>query len=180
MHKDIQEILLSEEQIKNRVAQLGQELLRDYGDKNPVFVGVLKGVVVFYADMIRAFDAPCELDFMRVSSYRGTQSTGNVVVRQNVTVDLTGRHVVILEDILDTGRSLEFVCDHLRRKGAASVKICTLLDKPERRAPGVTLRADYVGFTIPNAFVVGYGLDFDEKYRNLPYVGILKPETYSK
>ncbi len=180
MHKDIQEILLSEEQIKNRVAQLGQELLRDYGDKNPVFVGVLKGVVVFYADMIRAFDAPCELDFMRVSSYRGTQSTGNVVVRQNVTVDLTGRHVVILEDILDTGRSLEFVCDHLRRKGAASVKICTLLDKPEGRAPGVTLRADYVGFTIPNAFVVGYGLDFDEKYRNLPYVGILKPETYSK
>ena len=180
MHKDIQEILLSEEQIKNRVAQLGQELLRDYGDKNPVFVGVLKGVVVFYADMIRAFDAPCELDFMRVSSYRGTQSTGNVVVRQNVTVDLTGRHVVILEDILDTGRSLEFVCDHLRRKGAASVKICTLQDKPEGRAPGVTLRADYVGFTIPNAFVVGYGLDFDEKYRNLPYVGILKPETYSK
>lgn len=180
MHKDIQEILLSEEQIKNRVAQLGQELLRDYGNKNPVFVGVLKGVVVFYADMIRAFDAPCELDFMRVSSYRGTQSTGNVVVRQNVTVDLTGRHVVILEDILDTGRSLEFVCDHLRRKGAASVKICTLLDKPEGRAPGVTLRADYVGFTIPNAFVVGYGLDFDEKYRNLPYVGILKPETYSK
>ena len=180
MHKDIQEILLSEEQIKNRVAQLGQELLRDYGDKNPVFVGVLKGVVVFYADMIRAFDAPCELDFMWVSSYRGTQSTGNVVVRQNVTVDLTGRHVVILEDILDTGRSLEFVCDHLRRKGAASVKICTLLDKPEGRAPGVTLRADYVGFTIPNAFVVGYGLDFDEKYRNLPYVGILKPETYSK
>ncbi len=180
MHKDIQEILLSEEQIKNRVAQLGQELLRDYGDKNPVFVGVLKGVVVFYADMIRAFDAPCELDFMRVSSYRGTQSTGNVVVRQDVTVDLTGRHVVILEDILDTGRSLEFVCDHLRRKGAASVKICTLLDKPEGRAPGVTLRADYVGFTIPNAFVVGYGLDFDEKYRNLPYVGILKPETYSK
>ena len=180
MHKDIQEILLSEEQIKNRVAQLGQELLRDYGDKNPVFVGVLKGVVVFYADMIRAFDAPCELDFMRVSSYRGTQSTGNVVVRQNVTVDLTGRHVVILEDILDTGRSLEFVCDHLRRKGAASVKICTLLDMPEGRAPGGTLRADYVGFTIPNAFVVGYGLDFDEKYRNLPYVGILKPETYSK
>ena len=180
MHKDIQEILLSEEQIKNRVAQLGQELLRDYGDKNPVFVGVLKGVVVFYADTIRAFDAPRELDFMRVSSYRGTQSTGNVVVRQDVTVDLTGRHVVILEDILDTGRSLEFVCDHLRRKGAASVKICTLLDKPEGRAPGVTLRADYVGFTIPNAFVVGYGLDFDEKYRNLPYVGILKPETYSK
>ena len=180
MERDIKEILLTEEQIQNRIEELGKILTEEYKDKNPLVVGVLKGVVVFYADMIRAFDAPCELDFMRVSSYRGTQSTGNVVVRQNVTVDLTGRHVVILEDILDTGRSLEFVCDHLRRKGAASVKICTLLDKPEGRAPGVTLRADYVGFTIPNAFVVGYGLDFDEKYRNLPYVGILKPETYSK
>ena len=179
MHKDIQEILLSEEQIKNRIAQMGQELLRDYGDKNPIFVGVLKGVVIFYADMIRAFDAPCQMDFMWISSYQGTQSTGNVEVRQDLSCDLKGRHVVILEDILDTGRSLSFVCQHLRDKGAASVKICALLDKPEGRAPGVTLQADYVGFTIPNAFVVGFGLDFDEKYRNLPYVGVLKPEAYS-
>ncbi len=180
MHKDIQEVLLSEAQIKTRIQELGQELLRDYGDKSPVFVGVLKGVVVFYADMIRAFDAHCQLDFMWISSYDGAQSTGNVVVKKDVSVDLKGRHVIILEDILDTGRSLEFVRNHLLSKEPASVRICTLLDKPQGRLPGVELTADYVGFRIPNAFVVGYGLDYDEKYRNLPYVGILKPETYAK
>ena len=178
MHQDIARVLLTEDQIKARVRELGAELMRDYEDKNPVFVGVLKGVVVFYADMIRAFDAPCQLDFMWVSSYQGTQSTGNMVVRKDVTTDLTGRHVVILEDILDTGRSLRLVVDHLKSKGAASVKICTLLDKPEGRVPGYEIQAEYTGFSIPNAFVVGYGLDYDEKYRNLPYVGILKPEVY--
>lgn len=178
MHQDIARVLLTEDQIKARVRELGAELMQDYEDKNPVFVGVLKGVVVFYADMIRAFDAPCQLDFMWVSSYQGTQSTGNMVVRKDVTTDLTGRHVVILEDILDTGRSLRFVVDHLKSKGAASVKICTLLDKPEGRVPGYEIQAEYTGFSIPNAFVVGYGLDYDEKYRNLPYVGILKPEVY--
>ena len=180
MHADIQEILLSEEQIQTRIRELGAVLLRDYADKNPIFVGVLKGVVVFYADMIRAFDAPCQLDFMWVSSYKGTQSTGNMIVRQDVSADLTGRHVVILEDILDSGRSLTFVRDHLIAKGAASAKICTLLDKPEGRVPGYEITADYTGFTIPNAFVVGFGLDYDEQYRNLPYVGILKPEVYEK
>ena len=180
MHKDIQEILISQEQIQNRIQELGKELLRDYGDKDPVFVGVLKGVVVFYADMIRAFDAPCQLDFMWISSYKGTQSTGNMLVRQDVTADLNGRHVVILEDILDSGRSLRFTYDHLVSKGAASVKICTLLDKPEGRLPGMDIQADYVGFTVPNKFVVGYGLDYDEHYRNLPYVGVLKPEVYEK
>lgn len=180
MHNDIKEILITSEQIQNRIQELGKELLRDYADKNPIFVGVLKGVVVFYADMIRAFDAPCQLDFMRISSYKGTQSTGNMVVRQDIAEDLQGRHVVILEDILDTGRSLRFTRDYLRFKGAASVKICTLLDKPEGRLPDVDIEADYVGFTIPNAFVVGYGLDYNEKYRNLPYVGILKPEVYDK
>ena len=180
MHNDIQEILLTEEQIKARIQELGKELLADYGDKNPIFVGILKGVVVFYADMVRAFDAPCQMDFMWISSYQGTQSTGNVVVRQDLTTDIKGRHVVILEDILDTGRSLEQVCRHLRTKEPASLRICTLLDKPEGRAPGVQLQADYVGFTIPNAFVVGYGLDYDEAYRNLPYVGILKPQVYEK
>ena len=180
MHKDIQEILISQEQIQNRIQELGKELLRDYGDKDPVFVGVLKGVVVFYADMIRAFDAPCQLDFMWISSYKGTQSTGNMLVRQDITTDLTGRHVVILEDILDTGRSLKFTRDHLLSRGAASVKICTLLDKPEGRVPGYEIDADYIGFSIPNAFVVGFGLDYNEKYRNLPYVGILKPEVYEK
>lgn len=180
MHNDIEKILLSEEQIQTRIRELGQDLLRDYGDKTPIFVGVLKGVVVFYADMIRAFDAPCQLDFMWISSYKGTQSTGNMLVRQDVSADLQGRHVVILEDILDSGRSLQFVCQHLRDKGAASVRICTLLDKPEGRAPGIDIQADYVGFTVPNAFVVGFGLDYNEKYRNLPYVGILKPEVYEK
>ena len=179
MHADIKEILLTEEQIQNRIRELGADLLRDYADKNPIFVGVLKGVVVFYADMIRAFDAPCQLDFMWISSYKGTQSTGNMLVRQDVSTDLAGRHVVILEDILDTGRSLQFTRDYLISKGAASVKICTLLDKPEGRLPGYDIQADYVGFTIPNAFVVGYGLDYNEYYRNLPYIGVLKPEAYT-
>lgn len=180
MHQDIERVLVSEAQIKNRIAELGKELLADYADKTPVFVGVLKGVVVFYADMIRAFDAPCQLDFMCISSYQGTQSTGSVRIKQDVTTDLTGRHVVILEDILDTGRSLQFVVQHLKDKGAASVRVCTLLDKPEGRAAGIHIQADYVGFSIPNAFVVGFGLDYDEKYRNLPYVGILKPQVYEK
>lgn len=180
MHNDIQKILISSEQIQSRIQELGQELLRDYKDKNPIFVGVLKGVVVFYADMIRAFDAPCQLDFMRISSYKGTQSTGNMIVRQDISEDLNGRHVIILEDVLDTGRSLRFTVDYLRFKGAASVKVCTLLDKPEGRLPGIEMQADYVGFTVPNEFVVGYGLDYNEKYRNLPYVGVLKPEVYEK
>ena len=180
MERDIQRILLSKEQIDNRIAELGQQLMADYADKNPVFVGVLKGVVVFYADMIRAFGAPCQLDFMWISSYSGTHSTGNMLVRHDVSADLKDRHVVILEDILDTGRSLKFTYEHLLSKGAASVRICTLLDKPEGRVPGYEIDADYVGFKIPNEFVVGYGLDYNEKYRNLPYVGILKPEVYSK
>ena len=178
MHQDIERVLLTNEQIQSRIQELGKELMRDYADKNPVFIGVLKGVVVFYSDMIRAFDAHCQLDFMWISSYKGTQSTGNMMVRQDVSADLKGRHVVILEDILDTGRSLKFVVQHLKDKGAASVRVCTLLDKPEGRLPGYEIQAEYVGFTIPNAFVVGYGLDYNERYRNLPYVGILKPEVY--
>ena len=180
MEKNIQEILLSEEQIRSRIAQLGEELTREYADKNPVIVGVLKGVVVFYADMIRQIKVPCEMDFMVISSYSGTNSTGSVVVKKDVDVDIKGRHVLILEDIFDTGNSLDFTYRHLMAREPASLKICTLLDKPERRKEGITLQADYVGFTIPNAFVVGYGLDFDEQYRNLPYVGILKPEAYQK
>ena len=180
MEKDIAQILLSEEQIQNRIRELGEELTREYADKNPVVVGVLKGVVVFYADMIRQIKAPCQLDFMWISSYAGTSSTGNMLVRQDVTADIKGRHVLILEDIFDTGNSLDFTVKHLLEKEPASLKICTLLDKPERRKEGITLQADYTGFVIPNAFVVGYGLDFNEKYRNLPYVGILKPEVYEK
>ena len=180
MKNDIQQILLTEEQIQARIAQLGEELSAEYAGKNPIVIGVLKGVVVFYADMIRALNVPCEMDFMCVSSYRGTQSTGKTVVKLDVSADIKGRHVLILEDIFDTGNSLSFVCQHLQAKEPASLKICTLLDKPSRRKPGITLQADYVGFEIPNAFVVGYGLDYNEKYRNLPYVGILKPEVYEK
>jgi hypoxanthine phosphoribosyltransferase len=180
MERDIQEVLLSEEQLRTRIAELGEELSRDYADKKPVIVGVLKGVVVFYADMIRQIKVPCEMDFMVISSYSGTETTGNVLVKKDVSVDLKGRHVLILEDIFDTGNSLDFVYNHLKAMEPASVKICTLLDKPERRKEGITLQADYVGFTIPNVFGVGYGLDFDEYYRNLPYVGIVKPEVYQK
>ena len=180
MDKDIEQILLSEEQIQNRIRELGEILTAEYADKNPVIVGVLKGVVVFYADMVRQIKVPCQMDFMWLSSYSGANSTGKMLVRQDVTADIQGRHVLILEDIFDTGNSLEFTVNHLKEEHPASIKICTLLDKPERRREGVTLQADYVGFTIPNAFVVGYGLDYNEKYRNLPYVGILKPEVYTK
>ena len=179
MHRDIETILLTEEQIQNRVAELGEILTKEYEGKNPVVVGVLKGVVVFYADMIRHIKTPCQLDFMWISSYSGTNSSG-MLVRQDVTADIKGRHVLILEDIFDTGNSLDFTVKHLLTKEPASLKVCTFLDKPERRKPGITLQADYTGFTIPNAFVVGYGLDYNEKYRNLPYVGILKPEVYEK
>lgn len=178
MEKDILEVLLSEEQIKTRVDELGEELTREYQDKNPVVIGVLKGVVVFYADMIRRLRTHCQVDFMWISSYQGSNSTGNMIVKQDLSTDIRGRHVLILEDIFDTGNSLQFVYQHLLKKEPASIKICTLLDKPSRRNPNVTLQADYVGFEVPNAFVVGYGLDYNEHFRNLPYVGILKPEAY--
>ncbi|MBQ8834426.1 MAG: hypoxanthine phosphoribosyltransferase [Oscillospiraceae bacterium] len=178
MENNIKEILLTEEQIKNRIKELGEELTREYEGKDPVVIGVLKGVVVFYADMIREIKVPCQMDFMWISSYAGTQSTGNMEIKRDVTVDIKDRHVLILEDIFDTGNSLDYTYRHLMFKQPASLKICTLLDKPDRRRPGITLKADYTGFTIPNEFVVGYGLDFNEHYRNLPYVGILKPEAY--
>ena len=180
MESMIEEILISEEQIKARIHEMAEEINREYADKDPVVMGVLKGVVVFYADMIREFKFPCQLDFMWISSYSGTNSTGNMEVKKDMSVDITGRHVLILEDIFDTGRSLDFTYRHLMSKRPASLKICTLLDKPERRDADITLKADYTGFVIPNKFVVGYGLDFDEHYRNFPYVGVLKPEAYEK
>ena len=178
MEKDIQEILISEQQIKERIAQLGEELTKEYAGKNPVVIGVLKGVAIFYADMIRQIKVPCQMDFMCISSYKGSKSSGNTNVRLDLAADIKDRHVLILEDIYDTGVSLSYLVSYLQTKQPASVKICTLLDKPEGRKPDITLKADYVGFEIPNAFVVGYGLDFNEKYRNLPYVGVLKPEAY--
>ena len=180
MHSNIQKVLISQEQIKARVAELGAQIAKDYQGKDLVFVGVLKGVVVFFSDLVRAVDLPCEFDFMWISSYQGTSSTGSMVVKRDVSADLKGRHVVILEDIFDTGNSLEFTYNHLLAKEPASLRICTFLDKPERRRAGVSVRADYTGFTIPNEFVVGYGMDFNEKYHNLPYIGVLKPEAYEK
>ena len=177
MLQNISKVLLSEEQIQTRVKELATELSREYAGKDPVFVGVLKGVVVFYADFMKYFTEFCQMDFMWISSYSGT-SSGEMVVRKDVSVDLKGRHVVILEDIFDTGNSLQYTYDHLMTKEPASLKICTLLDKPEGRREGITVKADYTGFRIPNEFVVGYGLDYNEQYRNLPYVGILSPEAY--
>ena len=180
MKNDIKEILLTEEQIQAKVKELAVQLSKEYADKDPVFIGVLKGVVIFFADMVRNIDIPCQIDFMSISSYSGTTSTGRTEVRKDVSVDIEGRHVVILEDIFDTGTSLTFTVNHLLNKKPASLKVCTFLDKPERRKPGVTLTPEYVGYTIPNEFVVGYGLDYNEHYRNLPYIGILKPEIYEK
>ena len=180
MENNIERVLLTQEQIQTRIRQLGEELSREYADKDPIFVGVLKGVVVFYADMVRQITVPCQFDFMWISSYSGTESSGQMVVKRDISADIKGRHVVILEDIFDTGNSLEFTYQHLMTKKPASLKICTLLDKPERRRPGVTVKPDYTGFVIPNEFVVGYGLDYDEKYRNIPDIGVLHPRIYTK
>lgn len=178
MHKDIERILISQEQIQEKVTEFAKILSDEYAGKNPVFVGVLKGVVMFYADVVKQVTVPCQLDFMWLSSYGSGTTSGKMVVKQDVSTDLKGRHVVILEDIYDTGHSLSFAYEHLLSKEPASIKIVTLLDKPSRRDPKVTLQPDYVGYVVPNEFVVGYGLDYNEYYRNLPYVGVLKPETY--
>lgn len=180
MEKSIEKVLLSEEQIQSKVEEFAAILSKEYEGKDPLFVGVLKGVVMFFADVVRKITIPCEMDFMCLSSYGGTTTTGNVAVKKDLSVDIKGRHVVILEDIYDTGNSLAFLHKYLLDRQPASLKICTLLDKPERRKPGITLVPEMVGFTIPNEFVVGYGLDFNEHYRNLPYIGVLKPEAYQK
>lgn len=179
MLQDIERVLISEEELQKRIGELGQQLAKDYDGKDPIFVGVLKGVVNFFTDMVRATPIRCQYEFMAVSSYGGgTSTSGNVKMLKDVSCNIKGRHVVILEDILDSGLTLKFVTEHLRAMEPASLKICTLLDKPERRK--VDIFADYVGFTIPNEFVVGFGLDYQEFYRNLPFIGVLKPEVYSK
>ena len=180
MMENIEYVMLSKEQIQSKVRELAGILNEKYAGKDPVFIGVLKGVFMFFADMVREITIPCEIDFMCISSYHGTETTGTSVMKKDVSVDLKGRHVVILEDIYDTGNSLDFTYRHLMSKEPASLEVCTLLDKPERRKPGITLVPEYVGFTIPNEFVVGYGLDFNEHFRNLPFVGVLKPEAYEK
>lgn len=178
MEKNIQKVLISEEQIQTKIQEMAQQISREYDGKDPIFVGVLKGVVMFFGDFVKKVTVPCQIDFMCISSYEGTSSTGNMVVKKDISTDIKDRHVVILEDIFDTGNSLEFTYHYLLSKEPASLKICTLLDKPERRNPAVTVKPDYTGFVIPNEFVVGYGLDFNEYYRNLPFVGVLKPEAY--
>ena len=178
MNNDIAYIMLTEEQISEKVAELGKMISEEYKDKDPVFVGVLKGVVVFFSDIIRKIDIPCQIDFLHISSYSGTESTGKAVVKKDISTDIEGRHVVILEDIFDTGTSLQFTYEHLLSKNPASLKIVSFLDKPERRREGITVKPEYVGYTIPNEFVVGYGLDFNEHYRNLPYIGVLRKEIY--
>ena len=180
MQNDIKEVLIDEHTLQAKVRELAATLSKEYEGKDPVFVGVLKGVVMFFGDVVKQITTPCQIDFMWISSYSGTSSTGTMTVKRDISADIKGRHVVILEDIFDTGTSLDFTYQHLLSKEPASLKICTLLDKPERRKPGITVQPDYTGFVIPNEFVVGYGLDFDEHYRNLPYVGILKPEVYNR
>ncbi|MDD3165626.1 MAG: hypoxanthine phosphoribosyltransferase [Oscillospiraceae bacterium] len=178
MDQDIAYIMYTEQQLHERENELGKLLTKEYANRRPIFIGILRGVVVFYADMVRRIPIPCDFDFMSVTSYAGTTSSGRVKIDLDTRYDLLGRDVVILEDILDTGRTLKSVHDLLLQRHPASLKICALLDKPERRISDI--EADWVGFTIPNEFVVGYGLDFNDSYRNLPYVGVLKPEIYEK
>ena len=178
MYNQISEVLLSEEQIKARVKEMASQVTEEYAGKNPIFVGVLRGVCVFFSDFVREFKDHCQFDFMCVSSYRGTQSTGECIITKDVTMELRDRHVIILEDIFDTGKSLDFTYNFLMTKKPASLKIVTLLDKPSRRKPWVTVKPDIVGFTVEDKFVVGYGLDFNEQFRNLPFVAVLNPEDY--
>ena len=179
IHNDIMEILLTEEQIKARVKELGAQITKDYAGKRPFFLGVLKGCYVFMADLTRCVELPSSMDFMAVSSYgRGTSSTGAVRITKDLNRDIAGLDVIIVEDILDSGLTLSYLREFLATRNPASVRIVTLLDKPARRKADIT--ADYCGFTVPDEFVVGYGLDYAERYRNLPYIGILKPEVYSR
>ena len=182
MHKDLQEILLSEQEVDSIITRVAKELDRDYAgeDKRLVLLCILKGSVVFMGDLMKKITIPVEIDFMRVSSYgAGTETTGSVnIILDLMRKDLNQCDIVIVEDIIDSGRTLAHLSQYLKLKGAKSVRTCTLLDKPERRE--VDFTADYVGRVIPDEFVVGYGLDYDEKYRALPYVGILKREDYEK
>ncbi|QJD85877.1 hypoxanthine phosphoribosyltransferase [Cohnella herbarum] len=178
MQKDIQEVLYSEEVIQQKVQELGAAISRDYEGRNPLVICVLKGAFIFMADLSKNIVIPIELDFMAVSSYgNSTRSSGEVKIIKDLDASVEGRDVLIVEDIIDSGLTLSYLIDVLERRNALSVNVVALFDKPGRRT--VDLNADYTGFTIPDAFVVGYGLDYAEKYRNLPYVGILKPEVYS-
>ena len=179
MDKDIARVLLSQEQIQARVEEMGRQIAWDYRGKNPAMVCILKGAVMFYTDLLRAMPIQLSMDFMAVSSYgKRTKSSGEVEIRKDLSTSIENRHVIIVEDIIDSGFTLTYLTRMLAARGAASIKVCTLLDKPSRRAPGITLKSDYSGFVVGDEFVVGYGLDYAEAYRNLPYIGVLKPEVY--
>lgn len=178
MENDVLKVLLTEEEIKSICRRLGEQISKDYADKKLLLVSVLKGAVVFMSDIMRNITCPCVIDFMAISSYSGVKSTGVVKFKKDLDINPEGFDILIIEDILDTGLSLKYIVDILKTKNARSVKICTFLDKPENRRADI--QADYVGAVIPNEFVIGYGLDYDEKYRNLPYLGVLKPEVYGK
>lgn len=179
LNNDIESVLYSEEQLRQRIQEMGAQITKDYQGKEKILlVSVLKGSYIFMADLSRAIDLPVTIDFMVVSSYgSGSKSSGQVEIKKDISLNLEGYDVIIVEDILDSGNTLFYLMEILKIRGAASIRICTLMDKPERRAKPIT--ADYAGFNIPDAFVVGYGLDYDQRYRNLPYVGILKPEVYA-
>lgn len=179
MNEDILQVLFSEEQLRQKCAELGARISRDYEGKNLLMVSVLKGSVVFMADLMRHITVPCGIDFMAVSSYgSGVKTSGVVKINKDLDIDLAGRDILIVEDILDSGMTLSYLTELLRDRGPASIRIAALLDKPSRRKADV--QPDYVGYVVPDEFVVGYGLDYDERYRNLPYVGILKPAVYTK
>lgn len=177
MERDIQRILISSEEIRRHVAEIGEKISRDFADKDPIFVGVLKGCFIFMADLMRYVTINCSMDFMAVSSYTGTTSTGAVKINKDLNQDIEGRHLILVEDILDSGVTLNYLKNYLMVRRPASITIATLMDKPARRKADIY--ADYSCFEIPDAFVVGYGLDYNERYRNLPYIGVLKPEIYS-
>ena len=177
MLNDIERILISEEELQKKVSDMGKKISRDFKGKDPIFVGVLKGCFIFMADLMRYVDISCSMDFMAVSSYSGTSSTGAVKINKDLGEDIEGRHLIIVEDILDSGITLSYLKQYLMVRKPASITIATLMDKPARRKADIY--ADYSCFEIPDAFVVGYGLDYNERYRNLPYIGVLKPEIYS-
>ena len=177
MEQDILKVLMSEEQLQKRVREMGDELYDRFHNKDPIFVGVLKGCFIFMADLVRAAQIKSEIEFIGVSSYNnGTKSSGVVQITRDLQKDITGRHIIVVEDILDSGNTLYFLKNYLTTKGAASITIVTLLDKPARREKAV--EADLAGFVVPDEFVVGYGLDYAQLYRNLPYIGVLKPAVY--
>lgn len=179
MMQDIQQIVFTKEELETIVADLGHRISQDYQNKNLLLVGILRGAVVVMADLMRAITIPCQIDFMEVSSYGNrTETSGNVIIRKDLPKSLEGYDVLIVEDILDSGTTLRYIRELLQTRGAASVKLCVLLDKPQ--AHRVEIGADYVGANAPDGFLVGYGLDYAQRYRNLPFVGILKPEVYTQ